>query len=663
MVQTMHYRADIDGLRALAIIPVVLFHLGFTFFNGGYIGVDVFFVISGYLITSIIYREIHAGSFSFARFYERRVRRLFPALFAVLVVTSMAAVVLMGPNDFMSFSQSLGATSVFTANLIFWRTAGYFDGPAEMKPLLHAWSLAVEEQFYIFFPILLLLVHRYLPHRVRAAVAGIALTSFAVSLVYIQRDQSAVFYLPIFRAWELLLGVLLALDFFPCVASQRLRDVLSVTGLALICYGVVAFSDSTVFPGVAALFPTLGTVLLIHASGSGPSVVGRLLSVRSLVFIGIISYPLYLWHWPLIVFTKYYLIRHLQLYEKLALIGVAVLLATLTWRFIERPFRHSQGLWSRPTLFAVSASMVGVFLAVALVGHLGQGLPQRFSPGVLRMAEASSKLTRPPCFSPRLSEPLINQACRVGVDGPATFLLWGDSHALVLASAVDNVAKQHGVAGLFVGQAACPPLLGVKRYDREGRGCEAFNDRVITLLEEHREIRRVLLAGRWALNSLGDRYGDEGGQPAVISPDGVAGNAKAFQEGLERTLRYLDERALETVFVAQVPEIGWDVPSVLTRVQLFGHEAPPQPSLAAYQDRQRIVTSSLEGLSSRYRFRIVEVSDILCHDGTCSVQQGGVPLYRDGHHLSAHGVMVLSQVLERALAVSQKYDSNATLYR
>jgi hypothetical protein len=382
--------------------------------------------------------------------------------------------------------------------------------------------------------------------------------------------------------------------------------------------------------------------------------------VRSLVFIGLISYPLYLWHWPLIVFTKYYLIRPLQLFEKLALIGIAVLLAALTWRFIERPFRQSKGLWSRPTLFAVSASMVGVFLAVALTSYFGQGLPQRLSPDVLRLAEASSHLPQLPCFMPRLSEPLLHQACRVGIEAPPTFLLWGDSHAMALVSEVDSVARQHGKAGLAIGKLACPALLGVERYDRESKDCKEFNDCVVTLLEEHPEIRRVILASRWALNSLGERYGDEGGLPAVISPAGVVGNSKAFYEGLERTLRYLNDRMLETVFITQVPEIGWNVPSVLARAQRFGQKAPPQPSLRAYQDRQRIVISSLATLSDHYRFRIVEVSDTLCHNGTCSVQEDGTPLYRDEHHLNKYGLKILSQVFGRALMESPQYDVGVT---
>jgi peptidoglycan/LPS O-acetylase OafA/YrhL len=652
----MHYRSDIDGLRAVAIIPVVLFHLGFTSFSGGYVGVDVFFVISGFLITSLIYGEMCAGSFSFIAFYERRVRRLLPALFAVIVASSTVAAVLMLPNDLKAFSQSLVAATVFGANVYFQKTAGYFDGPTETKPLLHTWSLSVEEQFYIFYPILLLIVLRYFRSHVRWVVSGGALLSLVAAIYFVQRQPNAVFYLLHFRAWELLLGALLALGVVPGVPSTRLRDGISLLGLGMIGYSVFAFSRETVFPAANALYPSVGAALVLYSRIGGPTLVGRLLGLRPLVLTGLVSYSLYLWHWPLIVFSKYYLIRNLTLVEKLSLLVIAFLLAAISWRYIERPFRGKSGLLSGPAIFKSSAAIVAVLIAIGLAGKYGNGFPQRFSAEVARLATTGEdhrqlKLSKR-CMVRSNDKPLTTKACHLGTGDRPSFLLWGDSHALALAPAVDRVASKAGRMGLFVGKPACPPLLGVKRFNALGvsdDSCRDFYNQALSLLEQNRDIRTVILVGRWALSSLGHRFENETGAPAVISPEGIEGNPKAFHDGLERTLRHLNERGLEVIFVTQVPEVAWQVPSVLARASLFGREIPSGPSLDGYRKRQRVVSSSLDELSGRYRFRVIDIARVLCPGQTCLVQQDGLSLYRDDDHLSSYGAAVVSSVFEDML--------------
>ena len=643
------YRPDIDGLRAVAIVPVVLFHLGVAGFAGGYVGVDVFFVISGYLISSIILPEVRQGTFSFAYFYERRTRRLFPALFTVLAATTCAAVVLLLPSDLYSYGSSLVGTTLFGANILFWRTAGYFDGPAEMKPLLHTWSLAVEEQFYIVFPVLLLLLHRWLPGRMKEAITVVAIASFAASVFYLGLTPDAVFYLTTFRAWELMIGVLLALGVFPALRARWVREVLAIIAIALIGAAVVFYSGETPFPGPTALLPTIGTALLIHIGGSGSSVINNALSVRPLVFIGLISYPLYLWHWPLIVLLEYYLVGELGFWLQAAVVVVSVILAVITFRVIERPFR-ARGRVARGPLFFASASIAVGFLAIGGLLRLIDGWPGRLPPFERHLAATAAEDYRPlpSCYSNPLDNSPV-QGCPVGAPGEPTFLVWGDSHAMAMFATFDSVARSMGKSGLFIAKAGCPPLIGVSRFDREEHDCEGFNDQVVDLINSTETIREVVLAARWAINANGTRYGVEEGEAILLSPRGIDENPAVFRAGLDRTLAFLAGRGIEASFLTQVPEIGWNVPSTLARASRFEREVPPAPTIAEYRARQRMVDEALEDVASRYPLHVVDVSDFFCGERTCEVIRAGRALYRDGHHLSLWGASTLAPAIARAL--------------
>jgi peptidoglycan/LPS O-acetylase OafA/YrhL len=651
----MHYRSDVDGLRAVAIIPVVLYHFGFPTFSGGYVGVDVFFVISGFLITSIIYREMLEGHFSFTQFYEHRIRRLFPALFFIIAVTAIVAAFLLLPGDFRSFSQSVVAATVFGANLLFWKTSGYFDGPAEMKPLLHTWSLSVEEQFYIVFPVVLLVVIRYARQHVRLVLILATLISFFASLVAVEKQQEAAFYLPVFRAWELLLGALLALNAVPHPATHMQRHALSLLGLGLILYSVFSFSAETAFPGVYALFPSLGTALIIYA-GSGeraggvgcPSLVGAVLGWRPLVLIGLISYSLYLWHWPLIVFAKYYALRELTMGEKMVLLMASILLATLSWRYIERPFRGRSGWLSRKQLFVFSTMLMAIAITAGLAGHLTNGFQQRVPQEIAKIESVGSQTDpwRKNCQNLPVEKISLGDVCAVGEKKAyqPDFLLWGDSHALALAPAFNEISKQKQRSGWFIGKNACPPLLGVERFDSH-HGCIPYNEAVAQFIEQHQGIRTVYLAGRWGLHANGPRYGRETGQPSVISPQGVEDNPDAFQQGLERTLAFLKQRNIDVAFIMAVPEVGWLVPSELARAKWFAHPAPAGPTLEAYSARQQPVKEILAKVKASHDFRVLEVAPIFCPEGQCFVEHGGVPLYRDDDHLSKQGAQFATQLI------------------
>ena len=329
------YRADIDGLRAVAVLPVVFYHFQIAPFTGGFVGVDIFFVISGYLITSLIQHETANGALSLVRFYERRARRILPALFLMMLATTALAGTILFPQDVMNYSRSLIATTLFGSNLYFWSTVEYFDIVAERKPLLHTWSLAVEEQFYLLYPALFWLLRGASQLKLVHVVAAIFLVSLGASIWALRFAPVSDFYLLPFRAWELMLGAMLALT--PIKSSGRISTALAWSGLALLLFSIFAFSVDTPFPGEYALLPCIGAACVIYA---GPqTIVGRVLSLRPVVFTGLISYSLYLWHWPLLIFARYVVLRDLLLWEKLALILLSGMVATLSWAYVEKPFR------------------------------------------------------------------------------------------------------------------------------------------------------------------------------------------------------------------------------------------------------------------------------------------------------------------------------------
>ena len=370
----MHYRPEIDGLRAIAVAAVILFHAGFAVFSGGFVGVDVFFVISGFLITSIIVEDLKSGRFSVLRFYERRARRILPALFAVMAACVPFAYHLLSPDDLKDFAQSLAAICLFASNVLFWGESGYFDTQAELKPLLHTWSLAVEEQFYVVFPVLLLAAWRLGRGVLLALIGAIAVASFFTSVNEVKNFPSAAFYLLPSRAWQLLIGTLASLvaDRWHAVRSKGslgpiADEVIGWSGMAMIVVSLFLFDERTPFPGLNAALPTLGTALVL-LSASDRTSAGRMLAWKPLVGLGLISYSAYLWHQPLFAFTKHALLADLPTDLAVVLCGATIVLACLSWRYIEQPFRD-RNVISRGAVFAMSAVGIAAFVGLGLIGH------------------------------------------------------------------------------------------------------------------------------------------------------------------------------------------------------------------------------------------------------------------------------------------------------
>jgi peptidoglycan/LPS O-acetylase OafA/YrhL len=473
----MNYRREIDGLRALAVLPVIFFHAGFQAFSGGFAGVDVFFVISGYLITSLILQQIDSGTFTLASFYERRARRILPALFLVMIACLPFAWLWMLPNEIKAFTKSLIATVLFASNIFFYGESGYFDTAAELKPLLHTWSLAVEEQYYLLFPLLFLpMVWRLGKRRVFLIVASVGLSSLALATWGSLNMPAASFYLLPTRLWELLLGATIAF-----VASRRhgpgilqesampaVRQLASLAGLALITFAVVAFDRSTPYPGLYALVPTTGTALVILFA-TPRTLVGSALSSRFLVSIGLISYSAYLWHQPLFAFARLRSVQPPSAQILLLLAAVSLLIAYFSWRYIERPFRD-RTRFSRSTIFLSSAIISGLLIVVP-VGlvyfaskphYLYQHLPRDYFAHTWIEYDkfgADKEL----CYSGSAS------ICKVNVSSSFKnrFLLLGDSHSGDFTKVYKTFLTANSMNGSQMSVSGCA-FLNSQLSNRDG---------------------------------------------------------------------------------------------------------------------------------------------------------------------------------------------------
>lgn len=611
----------------------------------------MFFVVSGYLITSLILPDISAGRFSIIEFYERRIRRLFPALFVVMAVCLAVSSWLLLPEDLRRFGGSLFATSFFSSNIFFWLETGYFQTAAEYKPLLHTWSLAVEEQFYLVFPPLLMLAVRYQRHRLATWTVGLLVLSLAASEWTLGQAPSAAFYLAPFRAWELATGVLLALDVVPAVRSRTPRALLAWLGLGLIAWSVYALSWRSPFPGFHALAPCVGAALIVWSGTRADTLVKRMLSLRPIAFVGLISYSLYLWHWPILAFARYYAVRELTGAERIGLLAISALLAVLSWRYIERPFRRRGGVLERRSLFRAAASVIAGSAALGLLAVFAQGWPQRLDGETTRLLAGARDFNprRDECSALEAQDVLAGRACRMGVASAAapSFILWGDSHADALMTVFDRLAVAHGVSGLYLGRIGCPPLLGVDRPGTDFH-CRAFNDVAREAITAS-GTRTVVLVARWAHYSSEPIYGQEPRTRVVISEGDAASadvrhNDAVLADGLKRTLESL--KGYSVFVVSAVPEVGYEVPEALARIHYLGGDVDIRPGADDYRRRQHAIEEILDREQHRFGYSLLRPAQALCDSDRCRVASGSRTLYVDSHHLSTYGATLVAEQLE-----------------
>jgi peptidoglycan/LPS O-acetylase OafA/YrhL len=627
------YRPDIDGLRALAVLPVILFHADFMVFSGGFVGVDVFFVISGYLITAILYREVQAGTYTLAGFYDRRIRRILPALFFMLAVTLIAGLFILLPRELAELGQSSIATALFSSNIFFYLQSGYFDAAASTKPLLHTWSLAVEEQYYIFFPVALYLIHRWFPRFVVTAMVAGALISLVLSIALLDRAQSATFYMLPTRAWELFAGGLVTLIAWRPAAG---RNAIAFVGLGMILVAIFGYDEAMPFPGAAALLPVVGSAAIIFA-GEG-TLVGRMLALGPLRGIGLISYSLYLWHWPVIVYARFLYGPELRTGAAIICLAVSFGMAWLSWSYVERPFRRSHGAGHSPrkSLIAGGAS-IAIACGISLL--LLSGLPARLPAQAITVAAAAPipGAPLPHCFAQPGSKPTIGD-CLDNVPGRATVVLWGDSHALQFLDALQTVAEPRQMSVRLAGRASCMPLVDVRftRGDREDPDCAAFNAMVLERIATDPQIRTVVLSGRWARLNFPVMH-DEAQQ--LLAPLGQASPEapKLFRNSLLAVIDRLRVNGKRVILIGDVPEFEQPLPSCLARsiwMPWLGRRCDHRPLTLPGSASDRVIESIA---AARPGLVLVRPGDALCSGRDCIRLIGNQPVSADEDHLSEAG--------------------------
>ena len=653
------YRPDIDGLRAVAVTIVILYHAGVEAISGGFTGVDVFFVISGYLITSIITAEMRQERFSLIGFYERRVRRIFPALMLVSFTSCILAVLILMPLHLRDFGQSLVYCVFFVSNMLFWsQTADYFGQAAHTKPLLHTWSLAIEEQFYLLFPLLLMAVFRWFKGRWREPLITAAAATFFFNIYVVEEYPEAAFYLAPARAWELLIGALIALGAFPPIKDPRIGQIVGFAGLALVGWGAVGLTSASPMPGFNALYPCGGAAMLIHSGKSGQTFAAKLLSLRPMVFTGLISYPLYLWHWPLLVFAGHMTPYRLSIEARAGAIILAFAFSVISWKYIERPFRGSGSRFARKEVFSMAALAAVMMVSFGASSIYFDGWPGRITDRAQQLAYFIH--SKDPRINECNSYPSHNinpkDGCVYGADVAPTLAVWGDSHASAVIGQIGKMASDRNRSVKYIARYGCPPISGIQTFEINQGLCPSYLEETMSYLESSPSIETVVLVARYSRYIKGNNF-DFGPteQPAniinlsFVDVDGAILELDEKIRQFERRLRLTVDRLLAAgkivAIVYPIPETGYNIPLTLAQIQKEGGDIKSftRPH-AYYKKRQKEVIDVLDRLGDSERILRLRPESVLCPGDDCIVSANGNPLYYDDDHLSLEGAEYISSI-------------------
>jgi peptidoglycan/LPS O-acetylase OafA/YrhL len=663
------YRPDLDGIRALAILSVVLYHAGLPHLTGGFSGVDIFFALSGYLIGGHIYADLCAGTFSFARFYRRRAKRILPAFFAVLAFTLAVAMILLSPAEAADLGRSAFAATVSVSNILFWGTTNYFAGKSSINPMLMTWSLGVEEQFYAVIPLLMVFLARIRRSWILPATLAVCMLSFVFASAESGSHPMMVFYLLPARAWELGAGVALAIaerNRNSALLPARLAGIAGLSALALILAPILLLNATSAFPSPAALPSVLGTALAIAAQASWVN--RKILSFKPLVFIGKVSYSFYLWHWPLLAFLHILYGGDPPRPMCFAAIAVSFTAAIGSYHFIEQPFRRSR-LASAPLLIRYGAASATALAACALV-WLSKGVPQRF-PALALMEQADQALKSDPCLAgygseaPNLSalcfDQPAGQPASAGRSAPGArpvLALWGDSHSAALAPGLRSAALAQGYGFAQLGKASCAPLNGATHFTPRiptlAAECMRFNQRALAVIQSDARIRIVIFNGDWA----GYLYRDwqDGWLTASVSDRQEAPASDAsralFIESLTATIRTIQSAGKQVIVLKDVP--GFEVdPMWRTRTQQIPARralsawlripgaADPGSAAPAIDSHIALADSLLEvSVDDAPGASLIDLRSALCSGvDECAYRDGQRLLYDDTNHLSTAGAL------------------------
>lgn len=664
------YRADIDGLRALAILVVVAFHAYPEWLHGGFVGVDVFFVISGYLISGILLRGLTANNFSFTEFYARRIKRIFPALSLVLISCLVFGWFALLADEYKMLGKHSAAGAAFISNIFYWQEAGYFDKSAELKPLLHLWSLGIEEQFYIFWPVLLFFAHRFGFNLFRF-ISFFCLASFAVNVVATAGNTVFSFYLPLTRAWELLAGGLLAffnlnkregLNFNLLWLDSRLsgsttrntniklsNNLKSWLGLILVLIAAVGFNTKINFPGFLAAVPVLGAVLIISA---GPHAWANknLLASKLMVFLGLISYPLYLWHWPLLAFLRI-IEPDASFTMRFSTVALSLLLAWLTYQLLEKYVRKNKSWFVTFTLLIIMLLIAGA--GFNIYSRDGLGFRHKQIESQLEPLKWDEKdLNRQSDCLRDFKKLGMEGYCLRSSTAPISVALIGDSHANHLFYGLERFYSRLGQGLINLGSGGCPPFYDLEsRNKKVGEVCQGKMNYVLDYVVSSPSIKTVVLSGSSIQYTSGDGPGNEmrEGDFELRSIDGGATaqrNVEIFGRAMDQTLSRLQHAGKDVVFAIDIPEMGFDPRACFaSSFMKLTHRLPKTPCATVKQDvvsRSQIYRAKVTEILNRFpSVKRWDPADYLCDEQYCWAVIDGKAIYRDAAHLSLEGSLYL----------------------
>ncbi|WP_416306692.1 acyltransferase family protein [Neptunicella sp. SCSIO 80796] len=650
----IEYRKEIDGLRAVAVLPVLFFHAGFSGFSGGYVGVDIFFVISGFLITSILAKDLADGRFSIINFYERRARRIIPALSFMLLSTTIFAYLLLSPIDLREYSQSLISVTTFVSNIFFYLESGYFAGAAEEMPLLHTWSLAVEEQYYLFFPPLLWLLWKLPKNLMLLVLIVFSGLSLALSEILTANHQiEANFYLIFSRAWELFAGSILAFIPRDWLTKQRFAaTTLSSLGLVMVGFSIVMFDNHTPFPSLYALVPVVGSVLIIYFT-LPDTFVWRLLTLPFMVGIGLISYSLYLWHQPIYAFIRVGTIGNPAFAIFIVAIVASALLAYLSWRYIERPFR-TKGRFNRKEIFGWSLASIAGFLLVGFVGHFNNGFGQRFNtPNYSATIQHSPK--REDCHTIGANYLKPADACQY-FSGPLTWAVMGDSHVSEPVYELATRLKPYHQSVVQLSFSGCPPAL---LFTHDEPGCNSWTREAVNYITNNNDIQNVLIGYRYTSYLFGYQqksYPELPNQGPVSMHEYASGELglqqarELYWQSFEQIIEKLVTAGKQVYLLYPIPELPADIKKITSPKSVFNADLLLPVNQATtteyYVSRNRLALEKLDVLAKKYHLQKVEPFKVLCNETGCPSIINGKVLYFDDNHLSLWGSKLLVDSIE-----------------
>ena len=660
----MTYRTEIDGLRAISVLAVIFYHAGFSSISGGFAGVDVFFVISGYLIGGQILKELAAGQFSYRSFYGRRARRILPALFVVTLVSALLGYFILLPQDYRYFFGAAFTSLLSVSNFWFMDQIDYFNPQAALDPLVHTWSLGVEEQFYLFAPILLGVTWFRFRRLLVFLVAFLMLASFGLTLALSSSAPMFTFYMLPTRAWELFAGILVAIAFGKpwWVVCKKWHGQLSMLGLLVLLIGIVFKPSGVAWPGFWTIIPVIGT-LLVLLFGQANSIARTVLSLAAMRALGVISYSAYLWHQPILSFLEYQHNMPASLIGRLAVVFLVFGVAALSWRFIEQPFRTGRltRVWGWGVMFVMAVMIV----AMSISGHVTKGFPSRIPQEIrtfLDTVQTTGAYNKRCILSRRDVETTdFGDSCIIGSANPPSVALWGDSHAAAIADAMSDELQYQGRSAKTFMLSSCLPIPELINHSQNRQSqCPAFNARVQSYILANDSIKYVVLFATWDSYILRRGYPDmlgfvpdddfyaypEDGDPNMHNVDRLISIQSAFQD----LVSSLMAAGKTVILVHSLPRPNIDIPRFFARQAWMGGAIPENSGYPiTYAKNQfaesRQILVAFDGESVTGSFITVDPVETFCDEMQCFVIKDGSVLFLDGNHPSLEGAKLLAPLI------------------